>query len=189
MGVVAVVVAALGCGGRGGSGDAGHLADAGTDGCSHMGCGASTGPHPWQVGFEVPIAAAIGDLVGSGLTACRNADCRAGTLATVSTGADQSSPITMEPGDLYLVSYVRAPGQSPTPLLEVGWGQTPTTDREIPDPQDGDLYSVELRAASGAVVAAASGVATYTVVTPNGPGCEPRCTTGTLTAPDAGTDQ
>jgi hypothetical protein len=95
----------------------------------------------------------------------------------------------MEPGDTYMTTYVRAPGTYSTPMLEVGWGQAQST-RELPNPQDGDTYSVEMRLASGSLVAAAAGTATYVVKHPNGICCPPACLIGTITEyPDGGGDQ
>ena len=181
--VLLVGVAGLGCSSRTAHG-ARCLEDAG---CTQMGCPAATGvvgPSAWEVGFTVPLeSTAVSDLAGSTVSGCRNHDCSSGTLGDPPALNTRGS-FSMASGNAYMAADVYRPVNGP-PLLEVGWGQQTVND--LPDPQDGDAYSVELRTAAGAVVAAASGTATYTVTYPNGPCCDPACLAGTFKmTPDAG---
>ena len=172
-------VVALGCDSRRGvvHGDAGCLEDAG---CSMVGCAGTTGvvgPSAWEVGVSVPVTdTAVTDLAGCKLTGCRNDACSSGTLASPPE-LNTRGYFTMAPGNKYLEADLYRPVNGP-PFLEVGWGRQVVND--LPDPQDGDAYSVELRTATGVLVVAVSGEAIYRVTYPNGPCCEPACLAGTF---------
>jgi hypothetical protein len=155
--------------------------------CTQMGCPAATGvvgPSAWEVGLALPVeSTAVSDLAGSTVSGCRNDDCSSGTLGDPPELNTRGS-YSMAAGNVYLGADLYRPVNGP-PVLEVGWGRQTVND--LPDPQDGDAYSVELRTAAGAVVAAASGTAKYTVTYPNGQCCEPACLSGKLTmTPDGG---
>lgn len=179
VGVLLVVVTVVGCGGRAARTDGGVECDP-SQGCTQMGCPGVTGvqgPASWEVVLVARIAAPARDLAGSELTACLNDVCRHGTLDTI------ADSFVIEPGDVFMAADVYPQVEPSPPLLEVGWGHRTQGQEQIPNAQDGDVYTIELRTSGGAVVAATSGVARYWSFHPNGECCGPACPTATFTIP------
>jgi hypothetical protein len=195
--VVAVAALGCGCGGGGGVKDGGG-SDAEAcqpqQACTQRGCPAVTGmsgASQLVLGVVIPIAAPMGDLAGSEVTGCRNGACVTGTLV-IDGRVVYTNPVEFPANDTHIEANVREPVADAGPALEVGWGRNTNVSPWclLPDPQDGDRYSVEMKTPASVVVAAASGTATYTLDYPNGPCCTPACCVGTFTmTPDAGIDQ
>jgi hypothetical protein len=132
----------------------------------------------------------MADLPGSAVTGCRNGACVTGTLLTPEESPYQCNCVEFPADEVYLKAYVRDLGDAGSPVLMAGWGSNFNMPGSLPEIRDGDRFSVEMRTPVGAVVAAASGVATYELVYPNGPCCPPftPCVYSTLTPPpDGGT--
>jgi len=191
LGVLVGIVGALGCGQRGVGGDAGTGDGEACEGprtCTQQGCPAPTGdPSRGQVRLEVPIGAPLAALTGSNVTGCRNDACVSGTLPSPDT-SNGWPWVSFPANDVYLAASVLDYGSGDAPVLKIGWGLA--AQPVLPDPQDGDRYSVEMTTSAGVLVAAASGVASYHEYLPNGPCCSPTCYGADVTmTPDAGADQ
>jgi hypothetical protein len=136
----------------------------------------------------------MGDLAGSEVTGCRNGACVTGTLV-IEGRVVYTNPVEFPANDTHIEANVRDPVADAGPVVEVGWGRNTNVSPwcTLPDPQDGDRYSVEMKTTASVVVAAASGTATYQLGRPNGPCCDPICLRATVTMTpgasiDAGAD-
>jgi hypothetical protein len=197
--VVAGVLAAAGalgiaCGKRGLAGDGGDAGprDAVGDAaecdnhhfCTQMGCMGPTGD--LQVQFEIRVAAPMDGLPGSAVTGCRNGVCVTGTLLSREQSPYHCDCVQFPAEEVVLRASVHDNGDAGPPVLRAGWGSNFGLVPQLPDPNDGDRFSVEMATPGGAVVAAAAGQATYEVDQPNGSCCEPTCVYASLTLVDAG---
>ena len=131
--------------------------------CTLLGCESG-------VRLEREIVTTPADVAKLTLTICRNGECASGKFASSAGGAQACS--LSGPLKVTLCSLSQP---------QKGGAFSLTAQLPAPSPKDGDEYTFKIvNDDTGAALLEVKKNVSYTTTQPNGPDCEPTCTTATL---------